>query len=126
MSQLTGHIEGFDWTPNKEQAAMLLAQGETQTETAKQVGVSMRSISRWVTNPLFIAEVDRLSHMVSVSNRAERLRLVMRVVKQKTKGENILTEKDLLDWLKFAQSETDGVKLDLMGTLESILSERDK
>ncbi len=62
--------------------------------------------------PEFAAEVDRLSVMIGIASRAERLRFAMRVVRQKTKG-NIETDKDLLDWLKFAQSETDGVKLDL-------------
>lgn len=60
-----------------------------------------------------MAEVDRLSLMVDVSSRAERLRITMRAVRQKTPGNKILTDKDLLDWLKFAQSETDGLKLDL-------------
>lgn len=101
MSRLTGYIEGFDWNPKKAQAAMLLAQGETQADVAKEVGVSPRTITRWLTNPLFVAEVDRLSHMVNISSRAERLRLAMRVVKQKTRGDGPLTEKDLLDWLKY-------------------------
>ena len=53
--------------------------------------------------------------MVGVASRAERLRLAMRVVKQKVRKETgeIVTDRDILDWLKFAQSETDGVKLDL-------------
>lgn len=63
--------------------------------------------------PDFAAEVDRLSLMVGVANRAARLRLAMRVVRDKTKSEAPATDKDLLDWLKFAQSETDGIKLDL-------------
>ena len=57
--------------------------------------------------------MDRLSLMVGVSSRAERLRLAIRVVRAKTNGDVPETEKDLLDWLKFAQSETDGIKLDL-------------
>ena len=39
----------------------------------------------------------------------------MKVIRQKDSEETgrVLTDKDILDWLKFAQSETDGVKLDL-------------
>jgi hypothetical protein len=51
--------------------------------------------------------------MIGVANRAERLRLANRVIRENTSGNRIQTEKDVLDWLKFAQSETDGVKLDL-------------
>jgi hypothetical protein len=36
------------------------------------------------------------------------------VIRQKTAEDGTVTTKaDLLDWLKFAQSETDGIKLDL-------------
>ena len=72
-----------------------------------------RTVARWVADPEFSAEVDRLTHMTGIAMRAERLRIVMRVVRQKTKDGVAVTEKDLLDWLKYAQGETDGVKLDL-------------
>lgn len=93
---------------------MALSQGLTIAESAEQAGVAERTIYRWLDHPEFSAEVDRLTHMVNIASRAERLRLVMRVVRQKVRGEAIQTDKDLLDWLKFAQSETDGVKLDLL------------
>lgn len=51
--------------------------------------------------------------MVGIAARAERLRVAMRVVRQKVKDENVETDRDLLDWLRFAQRETQGVKLDL-------------
>jgi hypothetical protein len=35
------------------------------------------------------------------------------VVHQLSSQQIIRTDRDLLDWLKFAQSETDGIKLDL-------------
>ena len=57
----------------------------------------------------FSAEVDRLSLMVDIAGRAERLRIAMRLVRAK----GYQSDRDLLDWLKYAQSETDGVKLDL-------------
>ena len=50
--------------------------------------------------------------MIDVASRAERLRIVMRVVRQKVRADGTPeTKKDLLDWLKFAQSETTGFKL---------------
>ena len=103
----------FQWTPKRDKAAFVLAGGYTQAETGKIVGVSERTIRRWLDCPEFMAEVDTLTHMVNVSKRAERLRLAMRAVRQLTRNGRIDTNKDVLDWLKFAQSETDGVKLDL-------------
>jgi hypothetical protein len=61
--------------------------------------------------------------MVVIASRAERLRLAMKVIRQKVAKEGaIQTEKDLLDWIKFAQSETDGAKLDLAAVLEAMES----
>ncbi len=52
--------------------------------------------------------------MVGIASRAERLRLAMRVVRQRTNDDGLIdTKADILDWLKFAQSETTGIKLDL-------------
>lgn len=91
-----------------------LAGGMTQREAAAEAEVTDRTIRDWLRLPEFSAELDRLSLMIGIASRAERLRLAQRVIKQRT-DENgaINTKADVLDWLKFAQSETDGVKLDL-------------
>jgi len=103
----------FIWDENRSRAAILLAEGRTQKEVAEEIGMTDRVIRKWLIDPEFAAEVDRLSLMVGVSSRAERLRIAMRVARDKVRDDGIDTEKDLLDWLKFAQSETDGVKLDI-------------
>lgn len=97
---------------------MLLAQGYTIAEAASECGVSERTVWRWKKNIEFAVELDRLSLMVDISGRAHRLRLAMRVIRKL--GER--TEKDLLDWLRYAQSETDGVKLDLTALLENAVA----
>lgn len=103
----------FGWNEKTSEAAMLLAQGFTNREVSEKVNVSERTLYRWQTDIDFSAEVDRLSLMLGIAARAERLRMAQRVARQKTTGGTIDTDKDLLDWLKFAQSETDGIKLDL-------------
>jgi len=98
----------------------MLAEGYTIRETAERVGVTERTIGRWKQDIEFIVEVDRLSIMVGIAGRAERLRIAKRVVSQKIREDGtIKTAKDLLDWLRFAQSETDGVKLDLTTFFEN-------
>jgi transposase-like protein len=111
----------FKWTPKASAAATALAEGKTREEVAKEIGISERTLYRWLTDDAFKAEVDNLSLMIGISSRAERLRLAKRFVRQKTgaKGE-LISDKDLLDWLKFAQSETDGVKLDLAKIAEAL------
>ena len=106
-------ISEFEWNPQRTKAAIALAEGYTQQEVAVEVGVTDRTLRNWLDDEVFAAEVDRLSLMLGIASRAERLRLAMRVVRQKASGNALQTDKDLLEWLKFAQSETDGIKLDL-------------
>ncbi len=109
----------FEWDDRKREAAILLSQAYLIKEVAKAVGVSEKTIDRWKRDIEFQQEVDRLSLMLDIAGRAERIRIVIRVVRQKTKGKTVRTRKDLLEWLKFAQSETDGVKLDLTSLLDA-------
>ena len=99
----------FVWNKLRSDVALYLAQGYTWKETSAQYEISEMSIAAWKRHPDFAAEVDRLSLMMDVAGRAYRLRLAMRVIREK----GFESERDLLDWLKYAQSETDGVKLDL-------------
>jgi hypothetical protein len=118
MSPQVRKMSGFEWNKKKEKAALSLAQGDTQKEAADMARVSDRTIRRWLEHPDFSAEVDRLTHMVGMANRAERLRVAMRVVKGRVENSHYpISEKDLLDWLKYIQSETDGVQLDLTALL---------
>lgn len=103
----------FRWTPERSQAAVMLAEGYTHKQVGDAVGKTDRAIRLWLSEVEFAAEVDRLSLMVGIASRAERLRLVQRVIRQKVKDGNVETEKDILEWLKFVQGETDGVKLDM-------------
>lgn len=106
-------ISAFTWNEERYKAAIALAEGKTQQETAAEVGITDRTIRNWLLEPEFAQEVDRLSLMIVSASRAERLRITNRVIRAKVKDGIPETEKDLLDWLKFAQSETDGIKLDL-------------
>lgn len=115
-----------NWTKERSEAAVSLASGATQAETALLVGVTPRTIRYWVADPDFSAEVDRLSLMVSIASRAERLREVMRVLKKRRDADGTLTtDRDSLDWLKFAQSETDGAKIDF-GKLTEALTQAEE
>lgn len=116
-------MSGFRWNKAKTAAAIALADGETVENSAKLSGVVERTIFRWKDDIEFSSEVDRLTLMMGISAKAERLRIAKRVIKQKVEKDRIKTEKDLLDWIKYAQSETDGVKLDLTGLLAAFTSD---
>jgi len=91
----------------------MLAKGYRKTEVAEAIGVDRSTIYNWLDDPEFAEEVDRLSLMTDVASRSERIRIAMRVVRQAINDEGLIaTEKDVLDWLKFVQSETQGAKVD--------------
>lgn len=107
-------ISVFEWNTERSRAAILLAEGRTQKEVAAEIEITDRTIRNWLEEPVFAEEVDRLSLMIGIASRAERLRLTQRIIRQKVREDGtIQTERDLLEWLKYAQSETDGIKLDL-------------
>jgi predicted transcriptional regulator len=107
-------VSTFKWNESRSYVAIELAHGRTQKEIAEECGIGERTIRNWVQHPEFSAEVDRLTLMVGIANRAERLRIAMRVARQSVKEDGtISTRRDILDWLKYAQSETDAIKLEL-------------
>lgn len=101
-------MAAFRWTESAENAAIALASGETRERAAVIAGIGERTLYRWLQLPEFIEEVDRLTFLTGIAHKAERLRLAKRVIANL----GSMTEKDLLDWLKYAQSETSGIKLD--------------
>lgn len=115
-------MSAFKWTKSREKAAISLANGGTQDEAADIAGTTARTVRRWLDEPEFAEEVDRLTFLTGVANKAERLRLAKRVINQI----GAHTEKDLLDWLKYAQGETDGIQLDLTSLLAAITANGDK
>jgi transposase-like protein len=117
------NMSSFKWSPKATIVAMALANGETHIEAATRADIADRTVRRWLESPEFSAEVDRLTLLIGIATRAERIRLAMRVVRQKTQADGTIeTKADTLDWLKFAQSETDGSKSDLAEQLAAILS----
>lgn len=99
----------FKWDSKASEVAILLGRGYTYDEVTAEIAISKKTIVKWMKDPEFAAEVDRLSLISDIANRAYRLRMAMRIVRQK-QGKS---QRDLLEWMKFAQSETDGTKLDL-------------
>lgn len=102
----------FRWTKQRNEAAIALADGRTRRDVCQEYAIPERTLYNWLAHPDFAAEVDRLSLMTGIASRAERLRIAKRVARQLATDDSVTTDKDLLDWLKFAQSETDGIKLD--------------
>jgi hypothetical protein len=102
----------FQWTSKRTKAALALAEGQSQQAVAESIGVCRKTICNWLCVTAFAAEVDRLSCMIDVASRAERLRIAMRAVRQRVRDDGTIeTDRDVLDWLKYAQSEMPGVQL---------------
>jgi hypothetical protein len=110
------------WNKKQSNVAVDLAAGYSINEAAARNKVSERTIYRWKADIEFTAEVDRLSLMCGIASRAERVRLAKRRVREMEAGGREKEKKpdNLLDWLKYVQSETDGVKLDISGLLAAL------
>lgn len=115
-------MAAFKWTERATKAALALAEGKTRAQVIRETAVPERTLYNWLANPDFGAEVDRLTLMTGIAGRAARLRIAKRLVEQKISEEAVQSDRDLLDWLKYAQSETDGIKLDLTTLLEALAS----
>lgn len=114
------------WTRERSQAAFCLAEGKSQMETAAILGITDRTIRNWLNDEEFQAEVDRLSMMVAAASRAQRMRWINRTVLNRINSDGSLqTEKDVIDLLKFAQSETTGAKIDLSKLAEILTGEQE-
>ena len=111
----------FKWNDKRSQAAVMLADGYTIDEVAEAIGVNSRSVDRWKADIEFSQEVDRLGLMVGIANKAERLKIARRMICNLAKKQ-VPTHKDLLEWLKYAQGETDGIRLDLTPLFENVAS----
>lgn len=100
----------FEWTEQRVLAAELLAEGCLQKEVAAQCGVDPHTIYNWRQEAAFEEEVNRLTMMRGLAIRAERTRVAKRAIKRMIDEEtgDIKTSKDILDWLKYMQSETNG------------------
>jgi hypothetical protein len=64
--------------PARTKAALALAEGQSQQTVAEAIGVCRKTICNWLCVREFGAEIDRLSIMIGIASRAERLRVAMR------------------------------------------------
>ena len=112
MSDSIRETAAFQWSPARRAACTALADGRTQKEAAQIADVADRTIRSWLEHPEFSAAVDQMTLLTGIALRAERLRIVKRVIRQSVKDDQrIKTSKDILEWLKHAQSETNGTDL---------------
>lgn len=111
-SQSGAEDEPFKWTKEAELAVSALAEGLTIKEAAELSGVSDRTINRWKQREDFTTRLQKLVLETGVAIRAERMMIIKQQIRKALKKRSP-SKKDLLDWLKQAQAETDGSKLNL-------------
>ena len=121
----------WKWTRRKNEACAMLAAGSTIKEAAEKIKVDERTIYRWKNEPEFYQELNDLTLTTGIALRGERLRIAKRIISkfEKLQDENEglpLTKKDLLDWLKYAAEETDGLKLGIADQLAELLAGLDE
>lgn len=119
--------EPFRWNEPKNLACVMLASGSVIEEVVealrlKDFMVVKGTIIEWRSQAEFMEELDRLTLMVGIASRAERIRIAQSIVRQRIDEETgrYTSEKDLLEWLKYVQSETTAIpQLGLASLLEA-------
>lgn len=119
----------FEWTPEREEAALLLATGHTVKETAQAIEVCESTLYNWKKTNEFAMTVDELSLMHGAASKAYRMQLINMAlrtfVKEKADGSPLLDmgSSELLDWIKEARMQTDGERLNLAPLYSSLAEE---
>jgi hypothetical protein len=104
----------WQWTPARERAALLLAEGMTWAVIDKEHGISRASLARWVKIPEFQARIDE--HIEDIMDEARRVirrnagRAAIRMVLIMDHGNprdsvKLAAAKDLLDRSGFKAAE---------------------
>jgi len=93
----------------KQRAVMeSLADGASQPAAAREAGVSVAYVRKLLYHPRYAAWQEMLDEMTlatGIAREAERIRIVKRVVRQALEDDRVLTQKDVLDWLRFARED---------------------
>ena len=115
----------FIWNEKRDKAAALLAQGYPKTHVAREVGVDRTTIYRWMDEDDFQLAIDELSLMLGIASKAYRLRLMNQALQQfiDKNGEIDISGFTLLDLLKEARMQTEGVKLGIVSELAPLIEE---
>ena len=98
-------MSGFNPSQNQEKAIISLGGGDKPEKAADIAGVSERTIYRWLENPEFKAMVDEITVKSELATVGGRLRVAYRVAQGRMLNSIPKSDKDLLDWLKYIQTE---------------------
>jgi hypothetical protein len=100
--ELKRRARPFEWTKEKAEACVALAEGATIVKAAARAGVSTFTIEAWRSKPEFASEVDKLTFMTGLALPAHRVRLAKQFIDQQIEQDGtIRSKRDILDWLRF-------------------------
>jgi len=111
--------EIFEWDKQRSDAAVLLAQGYNNSETARQVGCNRSTIGRWLKEDEFAKTVDEMSLMYGGASKAYRIRMLNQALRQKIDEEDKidLTGVSFLDLIKEMRMQTEGIRIGILDKL---------
>ena len=98
-------------------ATLMSMGGFTNAAMAAAVEIHVNTLYLWKRDPEFNELVDRLTVTSGLAVKSNRIRFAKGVIQKiaderETKGQ-LPTEKDTLDWLKYIQSEAEGLRIGL-------------
>ena len=114
LDELVKSLEELGKEP-QEIAAHVLGEGYRCADAAKAAGVNIRTIFNWKHEPEFMQLVDTVTLTTGIADKGERIREAKAIVRElkawrREKGKAV-SEKDVLDWLKYIRDEQEGLRL---------------
>lgn len=101
----------FQWDNQRQEAAVQLAAGYTRAEVARSVGICERQLYRWLKHSEFAGEVDRLTFLSGPVVKAERVRMIKRLIRENLTEDGVLqSKKDVFDWIKLLKEEVSSLE----------------
>ena len=115
----------FEWTQKRSDAAIMLATGKKKTEIIEELGIGRTTLFRWTNNPEFSLEVDKLTLMHGLASKAYRMRMIQEAADdfKKTDGSWDVTGFSLLDLIKEARMQMEGVNLNIVSQLTTFIEQ---
>lgn len=96
----------FRWDAQRQGAAVMLAAGCTRAEVARDIDICERQLYRWLKHQQFMGEVDRLTFLSGPVVKAERIRMMKRLIRSRLDENGVLqSNKDVFDWIKLLRDE---------------------
>ena len=109
MSKNDRKMSKFVWNETKLLACEAIARNENREQIAVRLGIADRTVRRWQEHPDFQLKISKIILEIDITQKSERIKIAKAVIEKKIKAakdsDEDVSDKDLLEWLKYVGTE---------------------